>query len=73
MIEITKACTIDFMKVRNSLVVQCRGKRVNWRKKTEDSETLFFKALANRFWLISKSCSWFNKAVLAQPSIKWTS
>ena len=73
MIGITKACTIAFMKARNSLVVQCRGKRVNWRKKTEDGETLFFKALANRFWLTSKSCAWFNKVVLGRPSIKWTS
>ena len=47
-IEITKACTVAFMKARNSLVVQCREKHVNW-KKTEDGENLFFKALANRF------------------------
>ena len=44
MIDITKACTIVFMKVRNSCVVQCRK-----RKKTEDSENVCFKALANRF------------------------
>ena len=54
------------MKVRNSCVVQCRK-----RKKTEDSENVCFKALANRFWLTWKSCSWFNKVVPDQTSIKW--
>ena len=68
MIDITKTCT--FMKARNSLVVQCREKHVNWRKKTKDGENLFFKALANRFWLTLKSCSWFKKAVHGRPSIK---
>ena len=42
-------------------------------KKTEDGENLFFKALANRFWLTSKSYSWFNKVVHGRPSIKRTS
>ena len=41
-------------------------------KKTEGGENLFFKALANRFWLTSKSYSWFNKVVHGQPSIKGT-
>ena len=36
-IEITKACIAAFMKARNSLVVWCRE-----RKKTEDSENVFF-------------------------------
>ena len=72
MIEITKACTVAFMKARNSLVVRCREKYVNW-KRIEDSEHLFFKALDNRFWLTSKSYSWFNKVVHGQPSIKRTS
>ena len=49
-IEITKACTVAFMKARNSLIARCREKHVNW-KKTEDEKNLFFKALANRFWL----------------------
>ena len=49
MIEITKACTVVFMKARNSLVVQCREEKVNWKKKTKDDENSFFKALANRF------------------------
>ena len=48
-IEITKACIVAFMKARNSLVVPCREKRVNW-KKTEYGENLFFKPLPNRFW-----------------------
>ena len=42
-------------------------------KKTEDGENLLFEALDNRFWLTSKSYSWFNKVVHGQPSIKWTS
>ena len=54
MIEKTKAGTDAFMKARNSFVVQCIEKRVNWKKnkkKTEDGENLSFKALANIFWL----------------------
>ena len=42
-------------------------------KKAEDGKKIFFKALANTFWLIPKSCFWFNKVVNGQPSIKWTS
>ena len=58
MIEITKACTVAFMKTRNSLIVRCREKNVNCKKKkTEDGENLFFKALRNRFWLATTSCS----------------
>ena len=68
MIEIGKASTVTFMKARNSLVVRCRE-----RKKTEHGENVFFNALSSRFWLTSKSCSWFNKVVHGQPSIKWTS
>ena len=40
MIEITKACIVVFMKARNSSAVQCREKRVNW-KKTENGENIF--------------------------------
>ena len=69
MIGITKACTVAFMKAKISLVVQCRMKLVNG-KKTVDSENLFFKSLANRFWLTSKSYSCFNKVVHGRPSIK---
>ena len=61
MIEITKACIIAFMKARNSLVVRCREK-----KKTEDGENVFFKALAKISLLTSK-------VVYGWPSIKWTS
>ena len=42
-------------------------------KKTEDGENLFFKALANRFWLTSKNRPWFNKVVYGRPSVKRTS
>ena len=31
-IEITKACTVAFMKARNYLVVRCREKPVHWEK-----------------------------------------
>ena len=62
MIEITKACIVDFMKARNSLVVQCRQKSVNWEKEeTENCESIFFKALTKILWLARGSCSWFNK------------
>ena len=43
------------------------------QNKKEGGENLFFKTLANRFWLTSQSCSWFNKVIQGQPSIKWTS
>ena len=56
MIEITKARTVAFMKARNSLVVRCREKRVNWEEKTENGDNNFFKVLANRFRLTSKLC-----------------
>ena len=69
MIEITKARTASFMIARKSLVVRCREKHVNWEK-TEHGENLYFKALANRFWLTSKSYSWFNKVAHGRPSIK---
>ena len=68
MIEIAKSSTVIFMKARNSLVVQCRE-----REKTDDYENVFFKAFANRFWLTLKSCSWFNKIIHDQLSIRWTS
>ena len=42
-------------------------------EKTRDTENLFFKARANRFWLTSISYSWFNKVVHDQPSTKQTS
>ena len=32
MTEITKSCIVAFMKARNSLVVLCREKRVDWKK-----------------------------------------
>ena len=73
MIEITKASTVAFMEVASSLVVRCREKHVNWKKKTENGENLFFKAPASRFWLTSKSYSWFNNVVNGRPSIKRTS
>ena len=69
MIEITKTCEAGFMKARNYLVVRCR----ETGKKAEDGENVFFKALGNRFWLISKSYSWFIKIVYGGPSTKWTS
>ena len=73
MIEITKAYIVASMKARNPFIVQCREKKVNWKKKTEDGKYLFFKALANRFWLTSKSYSWFNEVGNSQKLIKQTS
>ena len=60
MIEITKACRGAFMKARNSLILQCREK-----KKNRDGENVFFKALANRFCLTSKSFLWFMTNLLS--------
>ena len=50
MIEITNAFIVVFMKARDFLVVWCREKK----KKTEDGENVFFKALANFFFNIKK-------------------
>ena len=79
MTEITKVCTVAFIKARNSLVVQYREKHANSEKKkkkkkmAEDGKNLFFKALVKRFWLTLKSYSWFNKVTHGRPSIKQTS
>ena len=56
-----KSYTVAFMKARNSFIARCKDKRVNWKK--EQRMVNFFAALAKRFWLTSKSCSWFNKVV----------
>ena len=46
MIGITKACIVAFMKAKNSMVFWCREK-----KKADDGENVFFKALAENFLL----------------------
>ena len=52
-IEITKSCTVAFMKARHSLVVRCREERVKKKRgkkaQTENGEKLFFKALVIDF------------------------
>ena len=63
-LTLNKAHVIE-IKAKNSLIVWCREKRVNW-KKTEDGGNLFFKALVNRFWLTS----W--KLFMVQQSCSWT-
>ena len=50
MIEITKARTIAFTNQEIPWLFD-----VEKVKKTEDGGNLFFKALANRFWLTSKN------------------
>ena len=45
-IEMARTSTVAFMKSKIFLVIRCKEKRVIWT---------FFKALANRFRLISKS------------------
>ena len=68
--EITNARTVAFMKARNFLVVPCKRKCVYQlkKKKKKNGGNLIFKAYAYKFWLTSKSCSWFNKVGHAQPS-----
>ena len=56
--EITKTCIVAFMKARISLVVWWR----KMKKKTEDGEYAFFKALAKH-----------QKVAHGRPSITWTS
>ena len=58
------------MKAKNSLLVVARCR---YKEKTEVGENVFFKALANRLWLTSKSCPWFNKVIHGRLSIKWIS
>ena len=62
--EIAKACTIES---KNILGCSCRKKRVNW-KKTENCENIFFKALVNRFRVISQLIS----RVKEQQNCLWT-
>ena len=57
-IEITKTCTVTFMKAKNPLVVWCREKETKKKKKAEDGENVLFKALAKIFLSTSKNCSW---------------
>ena len=46
------------MKAKDGLVARCREERINLMVK------IYFLTLqANRFWLTSKSCPWFNKVV----------
>ena len=45
--EITKGCTVGFMKARNCLVVWWREKKT----KTEDGENVLFKDLAKSFFV----------------------
>ena len=48
-------------------------RNVSIGKKNSMVKICFLKLLANRFWLTSQSCSWFNKVIYGRPSIKWTS
>ena len=68
MIEITKTCAVTSMKARNYLVPRCTEKRVLLGKKTENGKIIFFKALANRFWLTSMLIS----CVKEQQNCLWT-
>ena len=70
MIETTKAYTVAFTKARNYLVVQCREKHVNWNKNRR-SWKFIFKALANRFWLTSKSYFGSTKLFMADILSNW--
>lgn len=62
-IKIKRTCTVTFMKTRNSLIVRCKAKRVNWKK--QKTMKMFFKLLVT----VSKK----NIVVYGLPSIKWTS
>ena len=73
MIEITKACTVAFIKARNFISCSMKRETCQLEKNPGDWEIFFFNALANRFWLTSESYSWFNKVVHAWPFAKWTS
>ena len=57
MIEITKACTVAFMKAKNYFVAWCREKHANWKKKQKMVRMYIFKALPDRFLWASKLIS----------------
>ena len=48
-VEITKACTVASMKARNSLVLRCKEKYINWKK--EQNITYNSQYLNNIFHL----------------------
>ena len=64
MIEIAKACKVAFMKARDSSVVRYKEERINWQKKDGERASKSFEPI---------DCSWINKVVYGQPSVKWTS
>ena len=58
MIDITKACTVTFLKAGKYLVIRCREKSVNLKKKKKKNcKNKLFKALASRFRLTLKLIS----------------
>ena len=68
MIDITKACTVTFLKAGKYLVIRCREKSVNLKKK-ENCKNILFKALGNRFRLTLNIIS----RVKEQQNCLWTS
>ena len=76
-IEITKACKVAFMKARDYFVARYWEESANWKNKQTNKNRMvricFLKLPPNRVWLISKSCSCFNKVAYGRPSKKWTS
>ena len=63
--EITKTCTVESKKFLGCSML--KKTRVNW-KKTENCENIFFKALVNRFRVISQLIS----RVKEQQNCLWT-
>ena len=45
MIDITKACTVTFLKARKYLVIRCREKSVNLKKKKKIVKINYLKLL----------------------------
>ena len=64
-----------FYESKKFLGGRCGEKHVNWGKKTENGENIFFEAPANRFWSTSKLISRVKEqqSCLWTTSIKWTS
>ena len=68
LIEITKACKLLLWKQEFPSLFDIQ-RNVSIDKKTRLRKFYFLKLPANRFWLTTKSCSWFNKAVYVPPSM----
>ena len=55
----SKACTVAFMKAKNSSVAECREKRVNWKKK-QKMVKIYFRSTSKLISRVNEqqNCLW---------------